>query len=36
MAEGDHLHFIMPVNGIFITRVDWWDQNWVDLRFYNV
>lgn len=31
MAGGDHLHFSMLVNGIFITPKEWWDQHWIDV-----
>ena len=29
MAGGDHLHFSMLVNGIFVDPVEWWDPNWL-------
>lgn len=29
MAGGDHLHFSMLVNGIFVNPVEWWDEAWV-------
>ncbi|MEN8200415.1 MAG: M23 family metallopeptidase, partial [Thermodesulfobacteriota bacterium] len=29
MAGGDHLHFSMLVNGIFVTPKEWWDPNWI-------
>ncbi len=32
MAGGDHLHFSMLVNGIFVTPKEWWDQHWVDVN----
>lgn len=31
MAGGDHLHFSMLVNGIFVTPKEWWDQHWLDV-----
>jgi murein DD-endopeptidase MepM/ murein hydrolase activator NlpD len=31
MAGGDHLHFSMLVNGVFVTPREWWDQNWIDV-----
>ena len=31
MAGGDHLHFSMLVNGIFVNPLEWWDQRWIDL-----
>jgi len=30
MAGGDHLHFSILVNGIFVNPVEWWDENWID------
>ncbi|ADH86034.1 M23 family metallopeptidase [Desulfurivibrio alkaliphilus] len=30
MAGGDHLHFSMLVNGIFVNPIEWWDRNWVE------
>lgn len=29
MAGGDHLHFSMLINGIFVTPKEWWDPNWI-------
>ncbi len=31
MAGGDHLHFSILINGIFVTPLEWWDQRWIDL-----
>lgn len=31
MAGGDHLHFSMLINGIFVTPKEWWDQHWIDV-----
>ena len=31
MAGGDHLHFSMLVNGIFVLPKEWWDQHWIDV-----
>ncbi len=31
MAGGDHLHFSMLVNGIFVTPKEWWDQQWIEV-----
>ena len=36
MAGGDHLHYSMLINGIFVTPVEWWDQHWVDVNINNV
>ena len=35
MAGGDHLHFSMLVNGIFVTPKEWWDQHWIDVTIAN-
>lgn len=32
MAGGDHLHFSILVNGIFVTPKEWWDPHWVDVN----
>jgi murein DD-endopeptidase MepM/ murein hydrolase activator NlpD len=32
MAGGDHLHFSILVNGIFVNPVEWWDQQWISLN----
>ena len=29
MSGGDHLHFSILVNGIFVTPVEWWDSHWI-------
>jgi murein DD-endopeptidase MepM/ murein hydrolase activator NlpD len=31
MAGGDHLHFSMLVNGVFVTPKEWWDQHWIEV-----
>jgi murein DD-endopeptidase MepM/ murein hydrolase activator NlpD len=31
MAGGDHLHFSMLVNGVFVTPKEWWDEQWVNV-----
>ncbi|HID70719.1 MAG TPA: M23 family metallopeptidase [Desulfobacterales bacterium] len=31
MAGGDHLHFSMLINGIFVTPKEWWDQHWIEV-----
>ncbi len=31
MAGGDHLHFSMLINGMFVTPKEWWDQHWIDV-----
>ncbi len=32
MSGGDHLHFSILVNGIFVNPVEWWDSRWVALH----
>ncbi len=32
MAGGDHLHFSVLVNGIFVNPVEWWDEQWLKLH----
>jgi murein DD-endopeptidase MepM/ murein hydrolase activator NlpD len=29
MAGGDHLHFSMLINGVFVNPVEWWDPHWI-------
>jgi len=36
MAGGDHLHFSMLINGIFVTPREWWDQHWIDVNINSV
>jgi murein DD-endopeptidase MepM/ murein hydrolase activator NlpD len=31
MAGGDHLHFSMVVNGVFVTPKEWWDKHWISV-----
>ncbi len=31
MAGGDHLHFSVLINGIFVTPKEWWDPHWIDV-----
>jgi len=31
MAGGDHLHFSVLVNGVFVTPKEWMDQHWIDV-----
>lgn len=33
MSGGDHLHFSMLVNGVFVTPVEWWDSRWLQVTF---
>ncbi len=32
MAGGDHLHFSVLVNGIFVDPLEWWDKSWLELH----
>lgn len=36
MAGGDHLHFSMIINGIFVTPVEWWDQQWLQINIDDI
>jgi len=36
MAGGDHLHFSMLVNGIFVDPLEWWDEEWLKLHMLSV
>ena len=29
LAGGDHLHFAVIVQGIFVNPVEWWDPHWI-------
>lgn len=31
MAGGDHLHFSMLVQGVFVTPKEWWDKQWINV-----
>jgi murein DD-endopeptidase MepM/ murein hydrolase activator NlpD len=30
LAGGDHLHFAMLVQGIFVEPIEWWDAHWIE------
>jgi len=32
MAGGDHLHFSMLIQGIFVSPIEWWDQHWINVN----
>lgn len=36
MAGGDHLHFSILVNGIFVDPREWWDEEWLKLHMLSV
>jgi hypothetical protein len=29
LAGGDHLHFSMLVDGVFVNPLEWWDEHWI-------
>ncbi|MEA2083370.1 MAG: M23 family metallopeptidase [Thermodesulfobacteriota bacterium] len=35
MALGDHLHFSMLINGIFVSPLEWWDSHWLKVNILN-
>jgi murein DD-endopeptidase MepM/ murein hydrolase activator NlpD len=35
MAGGDHLHFSILVDGIFVNPLEWWDEHWLKLNILN-
>lgn len=35
MAGGDHLHFSMLINGVFVDPLEWWDKQWLNLNIMN-
>jgi len=36
MAGGDHLHFSILINSIFVTPVEWWDQQWLQVNIDDI
>ena len=32
MAGGDHLHFSILINGIFVDPLEWWDGSWLEIN----
>jgi hypothetical protein len=30
LAGGDHLHFSIMINGVFVNPVEWWDGHWIE------
>ncbi len=35
LAGGDHLHFGVMVQGVFVNPIEWWDQHWIDENIYK-
>ncbi|MBW1966894.1 MAG: M23 family metallopeptidase [Deltaproteobacteria bacterium] len=35
LAGGDHLHFGMMVQGVFVNPLEWWDQKWIQDHILN-
>ncbi len=35
MAGGDHLHFSILVNGVFVNPLEWWDKQWLNRNILN-
>jgi len=29
MAGGDHLHYAMMIQGVFVNPLEWWDEHWI-------
>jgi murein DD-endopeptidase MepM/ murein hydrolase activator NlpD len=36
MAGGDHLHFSILVNGVFVSPLEWWDKQWLQLNIEDI
>jgi murein DD-endopeptidase MepM/ murein hydrolase activator NlpD len=36
MAGGDHLHFSILINGIFVSPLEWWDPQWIKLNIEEI
>jgi len=30
LAGGDHLHFSIMVNGVYVNPIEWWDNHWIE------
>lgn len=35
LAGGDHLHYSMLVNGVFVNPVEWWDPKWIQEKIHD-
>ena len=36
MAGGDHLHFSILINGIFVSPLEWWDVQWLQVNIEDI
>ena len=36
MAGGDHLHFSVLINGVFVSPIEWWDPQWLQLNIDDI
>ena len=36
MAGGDHLHYSMLINGVFVDPVQWWDAKWLRFNIVSI
>lgn len=35
LAGGDHLHFAVSIQDVFVNPVEWWDQSWIENNIYS-
>ena len=36
LAEGDHLHFDIIVDGHYVNPIEWWDPHWIKTHILEV